>query len=132
MPKFSDRSRRKLETCDRRFQELFNEVVKHFDCAIIYGHRDQEGQDRAFSNGKTQLRWPNSKHNNWPSAAVDVAPYPIDWNDKERFILFAGFVKGLAASMGLEIIWGGDWDGDNLTSDNRFNDLVHFELKGDL
>jgi len=25
-----------------------------------------------------------------PSDAVDVAPYPIDWNDKERFYYFAG------------------------------------------
>ena len=30
-----------------------------------------------------------------PSRAVDVVPYPIDWDDRERFHLFAGFVIAL-------------------------------------
>ena len=64
-----------------------------------------------------------------PSRAVDVAPYPIDWSDRERFTYFAGFVKGIASQMGIDIIWGGDWDNDTDLKDNGFDDLVHFELK---
>jgi peptidoglycan LD-endopeptidase CwlK len=30
--------------------------------------------------------------------------------------------------MGIEIRWGGDWDGDGDLSDHKFNDLPHFEL----
>jgi len=31
--------------------------------------------------------------------------------------------------MGMKIRWGGDWDMDTQTKDNKFDDLVHFELK---
>ena len=30
--------------------------------------------------------------------------------------------------MGIDLIWGGDWDGDTDLKDNAFDDLVHFEL----
>ena len=36
---------------------------------------------------------------------------------------------GIASQMGIDIIWGGDWDGDTDLKDNAFDDLVHFELK---
>ena len=29
---------------------------------------------------------------------------------------------------GVEIRWGGDWDSDTQVKDNKFDDLVHFEL----
>jgi hypothetical protein len=61
--------------------------------------------------------------------AVDVAPYPVDWNDKERFYYFAGFVKGVASSLGISIRWGGDWNSDNNLKNQTFFDLPHFELK---
>ena len=35
---------------------------------------------------------------------------------------------GVASQMGIKIRWGGDWDRDTDLSDNRFNDLPHFEL----
>ena len=60
--------------------------------------------------------------------ALDVCPYPIDWNDKDRFYNFAGLVKGIAISMDIKIRWGGDWDGDNDLKDQTFFDLPHFEL----
>ena len=63
-----------------------------------------------------------------PSLAIDAAPSPIDWNDRERFFYFAGVVKGVAEEMGIKIRWGGDWDGDNDFDDQTFDDLVHFEL----
>jgi len=31
--------------------------------------------------------------------------------------------------MGFKIRWGGDWDMDTHTKDNKFDDLVHFEMK---
>jgi peptidoglycan L-alanyl-D-glutamate endopeptidase CwlK len=63
-----------------------------------------------------------------PSLAVDVAPAPVDWADKARFIYFAGIVKEFARRKGLKIRWGGDWQGDGKLKDNKFSDLVHFEL----
>ena len=129
MAKFGKSSRKRLETCDDNLKLLFNEVVKNFDCSIIVGYRGREDQNKAFREGHSKVKWPNGRHNKQPSSAVDVAPYPIDWDDRERFIYFAGFVKGVAYRMNISIRWGGDWDGDTELSDNKFDDLVHFELK---
>ena len=128
MPHFSQRSLDRLSTCDNRLQLVFNKVIQHFDCTIIQGYRPREEQEQAFRNGRTKVHWPNSKHNKQPSLAVDVAPYPIDWNDRERFHLFAGFVLGTASSKGITLRWGGDWDRDTEVDDNTFDDLPHFEI----
>jgi len=129
MPKFSKKSLSKLETCDKRLQDLFLKVVKKFDCTILEGHRSKDRQNKLFDEGKSKLKYPKGKHNSLPSKAVDVAPYPIDWNDRERFTYFAGYVIGIAYQMGLKIRWGGDWDMDTQVKDNNFDDLPHFEIK---
>jgi hypothetical protein len=60
--------------------------------------------------------------------AVDVAPYPIDWSDKEEFCYFAGYVMGIASILHYEglmshrLKWGGHFKG--------FFDGPHFELIG--
>ena len=129
MPRFGKRSIGRLQTCDQKLQELFYEVVKHFDCSIIEGHRGEERQNKAYADGKSKVKYPNGKHNQNPSVAVDVAPYPIDWSDRDRFHYFGGFVLGVAKEMGMNIRWGGDWNQDTETKDNKFDDLVHFEIK---
>jgi len=140
MPKFSKQSTDRLATCDQRLQDLFNEVIKHFDCVILEGHRGKELQDKYFAEKKSKTPWPKSKHNGQPSRAVDAVPYPVKWGaagtpdqrrkDIARFYLFAGFVKGVAANMGIKIRWGGDWDGDHDFNDQTFDDLPHFEVVG--
>ena len=130
MPRFGSRSINRIKTCDQRLQELFYEVVKHFDCTIIEGSRGKERQNKAYADGKSKVKYPNGKHNQFPSVAVDVAPYPIDWSDRDRFHYFGGFVLGVAKQKGLNIRWGGDWNQDTKTKDNKFDDLVHFEIKG--
>ena len=102
MPSYSARSKARLETCDPKLQALFEEVIRHWDCTILEGRRDQATQDEYFRTGRSKVQWPNSKHNAiFPalSRAVDCAPYPIDWNDHKRFIHFAGFVLGVASTM---------------------------------
>jgi peptidoglycan L-alanyl-D-glutamate endopeptidase CwlK len=126
--RYSATSLRRLGTCDPRLVDIFMDVADHIDTTIICGHRSQEDQDAAFRAGKSKVEWPEGKHNSKPSQAVDAAPYPIDWQDRERATLFAGFVMGLAASHGIILRWGGDWDRDWQVSDNSFDDLWHFEL----
>ena len=46
MPKFSRKSLSKLETCDKRLQDLFLTVVKKFDCTILEGHRSKDRQNK--------------------------------------------------------------------------------------
>ena len=129
MPRFGSRSKSRLSTCDDRLQDLFKQVVKGFDCTVIEGHRGKEKQNAAYAKGNSKLKYPKGKLNKMPSIAVDVAPYPVDWSDRDRFHYFGGYVLGIAKQMGLNIRWGGDWDMDTQTKDNRFDDLVHFEIK---
>ena len=127
MPQFSNTSQAKLDTCHLQLRTLFSQVVKGFDCKVLEGQRSLTKQAELYAQGKSKVT--KGKHNERPSLAIDVAPYPIDWNDTERFYYFAGYVKGIASCMGIEIRWGGDWDNDTEVSDNSFNDLVHFEIR---
>ena len=129
MPRFGSRSKSRLSTCDDRLQDLFKQVVKGFDCTVIEGHRGKEKQNAAYAKGNSKLKYPKGKHNKMPSIAVDVAPYPVDWSDRDRIHYFGGYVLGIAKQMGLNIRWGGDWNQDTHTKDNKFDDLVHFEIK---
>ena len=130
MPAFSNRSRGILRICDPRLQVLFERVVLTFDCTVVSGYRDQAEQNSLFHRGLSKLKWPHSKHNRDPSLAVDVYPYPIDWQDRDRFHYFAGFVMSIAEVLEYNLRWGGDWNKDWQVRDNVFDDLGHFELIG--
>lgn len=129
MPKYSKRSLDKLNTCHKDLIKLFETVIECYDCSILEGHRSNEKQEQLFHEGRSKVRAGKSKHNSLPSQGIDVAPYPIDWNNTKRFYHFAGYVKGIADSLNIRIRWGGDWDGDNDLDDQSFMDLVHFEIK---
>ncbi len=131
MPRFGKRSKERLATCDERLQEVFNEVIQFVDCSVLEGHRSQERQDKLYDEGKTKVKYPRGRHNSNPSRAVDVTPYPVDWEDRERQTLFAGFVLGIARAKGIKLRWGGDWDMDFKVMDNRFDDFPHFEVRDD-
>ena len=131
MPSFSEKSLARLSTCDSRLQRLFQQIVQDFDCSIIEGHRDEARQNKMVDEGKSQVRWPDGKHNTEPSLAVDVCPYPVVWDDRERQTLFAGYVLATAKAMGVDLRWGGDWNRDTQVRDNSFDDLVHFEIVGE-
>ena len=129
MTHFGRKSKERLNTCDSNLQKVFNEVIKHVDCSVLEGHREKDRQNKLYEEGKTKVKYPNGRHNRQPSSAVDVTPYPVDWKDRERQTLFAGFVIGVASQMGINLRWGGDWDQDFQVVDNRFDDFPHFELK---
>ena len=123
MPSFSKESQDRLSTCDYKLQELMNDVIQHADISILCGHRGKEDQDKACAAGNSKTPWPTSHHNCSPSAAVDIAPFPIDWNDNKRFKELGALVKQRAAALGIKIRWGGDFV--------SWKDLPHFELVGE-
>lgn len=129
MAKFSQKSRNELMSCNGRLIQLFQEVVKKYDCTILEGFRNRQRQNTLYAEGKSKVRFPHSKHNRFPSRAIDVAPFPIDWDDKKRFCHFAGYVKRVAEELNIPIRWGGDWNSNNILDDQDLNDLDHFELK---
>lgn len=135
MPKFSQRSLENLATCHMDLQVLFHEIIKTFDCIVTEGHRDKEAQDKAYDSGNSKVQWPNGKHNKWPSLAVDVYPYPINWDDTHLALWFGGYVQGIAQRLKDEgrithtIRWGGAWNGfGKLNKPGQLNDTGHFEL----
>ena len=128
MPEFSDKSRSIIHTCDRRWDLILGDVIQVYDCTVIEGFRSDERQDELFRQGKSKLQAGESKHNQDPSLAVDVCPYPIDWDNPRRFFLLAGFMFMAAKGRNVKIRWGGDWDGDWIHTDQSFHDLPHFEI----
>ena len=134
MPKFSQASFSKLTTCHLDLQALFFEVIRSRDCTVLEGYRNQVDQDKAYEEGNSKLKWPNGKHNNQPSLAVDVIKYPIDWHDIIGNCYFAGFCMGVAEMLYSQgkithkIRWGGDFNQNNEVKDGKFLDIVHFEI----
>ncbi len=115
------------------------------DFSVTYGHRPPDVQlklfqkGREFKNGKwTIVRQDEvvtycdgfdklSRHNAKESEAVDLVPYPIDWNNKRRFYYLAGAFMAMAYRLEIaEVIesrfqWGGHW--------KNFVDLPHYQIK---
>ena len=128
MPRFSNRSKRNLATCHPDIQRLCNEAIKYFDFTVLEGHRGQDAQHKAFVEGRSKLDWPRGKHNSFPSKAVDLALYPVNWNDEKTWHYFIGFIIGLSRGMGLRILSGHDWDNDGDLNEHSFQDSPHFEI----
>ena len=127
MNHYSEKSMSHLKDCHLDLQIVFAEALQVMDHSILESYRGEKMQNHYFSEGKSKVRYPDSKHNNKPSGAIHAAPYPIDWNDRERMTYFAGVVLGIAHTKGIKIRWGGDWDQDTQVKDNSFDDLIHFE-----
>jgi len=122
------KSKQILRECHPDLINVFESVAVDVPCKVTEGFRDEDAQNALFEKGLSHLTFPNSRHNKRPSEAVDAYPTPIDWKDRERFVLFAGFVLGVAATKGIKLKWGGDWNMDFQVRDNNFDDLGHFEL----
>ena len=128
MYSFGKSSRARLDTCHPKIVEILEEAIQIVDFTVLCGHRTKEEQDDVFHKGMSKVQFPNSKHNSTPSLAVDIAPYPIDWNNTERFTHLIGIVRGIAQQKGIEIRCGIDWDKDGDITDHSFMDYPHFEL----
>lgn len=124
--KFSNKSLAQLATADPRLQVLAWAVLQHMDISILEGHRSLERQEVMYNHGRSKVL--RGKHNERPSLALDMAPYPYPGNDKRPYYMLAGIVKVLSAALGTKVRWGGDWDSDDDFDDQIFNDLAHFEL----
>lgn len=112
-------------------------------CKINYGKGRTEAQCRAKGiEGKyaqpalakvTWLNDPfNSRHCKSKSTgygeAVDLAPWPIDWNNLGRFEKLALLMLRAASIEGVKIRWGADWDQDGRPREKGETDSPHFEL----
>jgi len=125
MYKFGKRSRERLKGGDAKLVNVLNELIKMMDVTVIEGLRSAERQKELLAKGATKVKY--SKH--MEGKAVDIAPYPIDWDNRDGFYYMGGMVRGIAKQLNIDIRFGGDWDSDGDTKDNNFDDLVHIELR---
>ena len=127
MAVFSARSLARLETCHQDLQTVCRELIKQYDFCVLEGYRGPAAQQAAFEKGKSRLHFPHSAHNKYPSLAVDIAPYPLDWQDKKRFaeliIRFDTLANCLRQNgrISSEFIYGGYWP--------TLQDWPHIEIK---
>lgn len=131
---------KKLKTCHPQIQEWMIEAIKHMNLTIICGERGEVEQRKAVTSGASTVPYPKSKHNK-PNPfnvgsdgvkAIDVAPFPVDWLDLERFCYVGGKIMLLADMLKIDIRWGGDWDKNGRMRDDEergaLRDYVHFEM----
>jgi peptidoglycan L-alanyl-D-glutamate endopeptidase CwlK len=133
--KFGASSLAKLQQCDPRLQQIMHAAIANskVDFGISEGHRDEATQNKYFSEGRSKVQWPNGKHNQYPSEAVDVVAYV---NGKPTFAMpYYIYLYGLftmaahAMFKDVSIRSGLDWDQDGeIMTDQTFNDGCHFEL----
>lgn len=134
---WGNKSNSRLSTCHPLLIELFNRVIKRddlpCDLTIVCGHRDEAAQKAAFEGGFSKVKWPNSKHNQQPSMAVDWAPLDpetgrLDWSRADLWEAVGPLIEeewkrmDPAQTNGWALSWGGRWA--------RFRDLPHVELRG--
>lgn len=140
MPKFGAKSLGLLQSAHPDLITLFSAVVEVYDCTILETHRTAARQAELVAADKSQTF--NSKHLAYPSLAVDVVPYPVEWPDKlpatasakekiqawGRLYVFAGVVFATAHRLGIKVRWGGAWETGMDPRGNGFQDLAHWEL----
>lgn len=119
MYKYGKRSMKRLSECHEDLQEIAHELIKYMDISVLCGHRNEQEQNAAFHRGASKLMWPRSKHNKTPSLAMDLAPWPIDWEDIARFNKMCDLVEKIAKEKGIKVRMGRDFS---------FKDYPHVEL----
>lgn len=110
------------------------------DFSVLEGVRTPERQKALYAKGRTKpgpkVTWTLiSNHFVNPKTglghAVDLAPYPVDWEGPVRFPKFDAIAKAMfeaAKIEGVVIRWGADWDRDGKPRERGETDSPHFEL----
>jgi len=111
-------------------------VLTKQDFSVTCGVRTREEQRKLYAQGRTKpgqvVTWTlNSRHfvdADGFGRAVDLAPYPLDWNTPSRFDAIAKAMFQAAKDLGVKIRWGADWDQDGKPRERGESDSPHFEL----
>lgn len=158
MLKYGNRSKQNMTGLHPDLIKVLTYVLEvyGFDHTIVSGVRSDDEQIALYSKGRnssgaiidkrkvvTYLDGVNKRSNHQTKAdgfghAVDAYPYPIDLSKKHistvRYYVMSSYVKSAAIELYNRgtithlVRWGGDWDSDNVFSDQKFNDLPHYEL----
>lgn len=144
MANFGSKSKERLMTCESDIQRVLELAIQKYDFVVLCGVRTPEEQFELFKQGRKLVngKWEKtgstvtnidgkttkSMHNYIPSKAVDIAPYPIDWNNLDRFKELSKVILDCAKELGISLTWGADWDMDGNIEEHKFKDFPHYEL----
>lgn len=120
-----------LDAVVRRAIELTEQ-----DFTVLEGVRTPQRQRELYAQGRTRpgrvVTWTlQSRHFPGPDGfgrAVDLCPYPVDWNSPAKFDAIAKAMFEAAKELEVEIRWGADWDRDGNPRERGESDSPHFEL----
>jgi peptidoglycan L-alanyl-D-glutamate endopeptidase CwlK len=141
---YGHRSMNKLATCHPMLEKIALHALElcPYDITIVHGWRGEDVQNALLASNASTKGWPDSKHNaiggdgSGQSEAIDFAPWVdggIPWNDTHIFAVVAGsfFAAGYDLDIrvqGRALRWGGDWDSDGSTKDQKLMDWGHIEI----
>ena len=147
----SQRSLDRLKGVDDRLIKVVKRAIElsPIDFMVLEGVRSKEQCMINYGKGRTasqcaakgvptkyanpsaaKVTWLNnpfaSKHT--VGKAVDLVPYPVDWNDLKKFDLIAQAMLQAAKELGVPVRWGADWDNDGKPRERGESDSPHFEI----
>lgn len=147
----SQRSLDRLKGVDERLQQVVKRAIElsKQDFMVLEGVRTREqcminyGKGRSIAQcvakgvpakyanpNAAKVTWLNnpfaSKHVS--GKAVDLVPYPVDWNDLKKFDVIAQAMLQAAKELGVSVRWGADWDADGKPRERGESDSPHFEI----
>lgn len=131
-------SRKNLEGLHPNLVAVVNRAIQLTtqDFSVTCGVRTLAEQKELYAQGRTKpgqiVTW-TLKSRHLPAAdglgrAVDLAPYPIDWNNLLKFDAIAKAMFDASKVLGIPIRWGADWDQDGKPRERGETDSPHFEL----
>jgi len=155
--KLSAASRVKLADVHPRLVEVVLRAIElsEQDFSVLEGVRTPARQRVLYGQGRTaaelkrvgvdpklakprsaKVTWTlNSNHFVNPKTgfghAVDLVPFPVDWEGPTRFPKFDAIAKAMfaaAAEKGVTLRWGADWDRDGNPRERGETDSPHFEI----
>ena len=147
----SQRSLDRLKGVDERLVKVVKRAIQlsNIDFMVLEGVRSKEQCMINYGKGRTvaqcaakgvpansanpsaaKVTWLNnpfaSKHVS--GKAVDLVPYPVDWNDLKKFDAIAKAMLQAAKELGVPVRWGADWDNDGKPRERGESDSPHFEI----
>lgn len=105
--------------------------ISEVDFTVLEGVRTLERQRELYAQGRTApgkiVTW-TMKSRHIEGKAVDLVPYPLDWNDLEKFNKIKDAMFQAAKELDVNLRWGADWDGDGNYREKGEYDSPHFEI----
>jgi len=106
------------------------------DFMVLEGVRTPERQKELFAQGRTKpgpkVTWTltsnHFKQKDGYGHAVDLVPFPVDWNDLKKFDAIYNAMFAAAKELKIELRYGGDWDRDGKLREKGETDSPHWEL----